>query len=99
LLTAFGDLWGFSSDPEITLEANPGTLEGGGEEKLRGFRAAGINRISFGAQSFRAEHLATLGRIHSAAETLDAFDAARRAGFENLSCDLIYGVPGQTIED
>lgn len=99
LLTAFDRLFGYEADPEITLEANPGTLEGGGEEKLRGFRAAGINRVSFGAQSFDARHLATLGRIHSAEETHGAFDAARRAGFDNVSCDLIFGVPGQTVED
>lgn len=99
LLSTFDRLFGYDADPEITLEANPGTLEGGGEEKLRGFRTAGINRVSFGAQSFDARHLATLGRIHSAEETLGAFDAARRAGFDNVSCDLIFGVPGQTVED
>jgi putative oxygen-independent coproporphyrinogen III oxidase len=99
LLDGFARLWGFCGSPEITLEANPGSLEGGGEEKLRGFRAAGINRVSFGAQSFDARHLATLGRIHSAAETSGAFDAARRAGFDNLSCDLIYGIPGQTLAE
>lgn len=91
--------FGFGEAPEITLEANPGSLEGGGEDKLRGFRAAGINRVSFGAQSFQAKHLATLGRIHSAEETRGAFDAARRAGFDNLSCDLIFGVPGQTPDE
>ncbi len=99
LLTTFDRAWGMDTGAEITLEANPGSLEGGGEDKLRGFRAAGINRVSFGAQSFDARHLATLGRIHSAAETLGAFDAARRAGFDNVSCDLIYGVPGQTVAE
>jgi oxygen-independent coproporphyrinogen III oxidase len=99
ILAAFDRLWGIEEAPEITLEANPGSLEGGGEEKLRGFRAAGVTRISFGSQSFNAKHLATLGRIHSAAETHDAFAAARRAGFEHLSCDLIYGVPGQTVAE
>jgi len=97
LLELFGRLWGYEPDAEITLEANPGSLEGGGEEKLRAFRAAGIGRVSFGAQSFNATHLATLGRIHSADETRDAISAARRAGFENVSCDLIYGIPGQTV--
>jgi oxygen-independent coproporphyrinogen III oxidase len=99
ILQAFDTYWGFEADPEITLEANPGTLEGGNEEKLRGFRTAGANRISFGAQSFQAAHLATLGRIHSAEETLDALKAAARAGFERISCDLIYGIPGQTLAD
>jgi oxygen-independent coproporphyrinogen-3 oxidase len=99
LLSTFERLFGYEAGPEITLEANPGTLEGGGEDKLRGFRSAGVNRVSFGAQSFDARHLATLGRIHSAAETHGAFEAARRAGFDNVSCDLIFGVPGQSIED
>jgi len=99
ILETFDKLWGYGADPEITLEANPGSLEGGGEEKLRGFRAAGLTRLSFGAQSFQARHLATLGRIHSADETRGAFAAARRAGFDNVSCDLIYGVPGQTLEE
>lgn len=99
ILETFDRLWGFDVDPEITLEANPGSLEGGGEEKLRGFRAAGLTRLSFGAQSFQAKHLATLGRIHSADETRGAFAAARRAGFDNVSCDLIYGVPGQTLQE
>ena len=99
ILETFDRLWGIDPDPEITLEANPGSLEGGGEEKLRGFRAAGLTRLSFGAQSFHAKHLATLGRIHSADETRGAFAAARRAGFDNVSCDLIYGVPGQTLAE
>ncbi|MFN2425392.1 MAG: radical SAM family heme chaperone HemW [Candidatus Binatia bacterium] len=99
ILQTFDRLWGMAPDPEITLEANPGSLEGGGEEKLRGFRAAGLTRLSFGAQSFNAKHLATLGRIHSAKETRGAFEAARRAGFDNVSCDLIYGVPGQTLAE
>src|SRR6185369_2286530 len=99
LLRTFDELWGFTDDPEIPLEANPGSLEGGGEAKLRGFREAGINRVSFGAQSFQARHLATLGRIHSADETVGAFAAARRAGFENISCDLIYGIPEQSLAD
>ncbi|HEY2773921.1 MAG TPA: radical SAM family heme chaperone HemW [Candidatus Binatia bacterium] len=99
LLATFDRLWGIQADAEISLEANPGTLEGGGEDKLRGFRSAGVSRISFGAQSFNAQHLATLGRIHSSDETRDAFGAARRAGFDNISCDLIYGIPGQSIAD
>lgn len=99
LLKTFDDLWGFQTDVEITMEANPGSLEGGGEDRLRGFRAAGLTRISFGAQSFQAKHLATLGRIHSAEETRNAFDAARRVGFDNVSCDLIYGVPEQTVAE
>lgn len=82
-------------DVEITLEANPGTVN---EDRLRGFRAAGVNRISFGAQSFQPDLLLALGRRHSVEDTRAALAAARRAGFENLSLDLIYAVPGQSLE-
>jgi oxygen-independent coproporphyrinogen-3 oxidase len=80
-------------DAEITLEANPGTVN---QEKLSGFRAAGINRLSFGAQSFNDATLKFLGRIHSAEETREAAKMAHRAGFERLNLDLIFAVPGQT---
>jgi oxygen-independent coproporphyrinogen-3 oxidase len=92
-------LFGFAENPEITLEANPGTLEGGGAEKLRAFRRAGVNRLSFGVQSFDQRHLQSLGRIHDAADAEAAVAAAREAGFDNLSCDLIFAVPGQTPRD
>lgn len=92
-------LFGFTERPEITLEANPGTLEGGGVEKLRGFRDTGVNRLSFGVQSFDQRHLQSLGRIHDAADAEAAVGAAREAGFDNLSCDLIFAVPGQTLRD
>jgi oxygen-independent coproporphyrinogen-3 oxidase len=78
---------------EITLEANPGTVEAG---RFRGFRAAGVNRISLGVQSFDDGMLAALGRIHSAAEARRAIDAAA-ASFENVNIDLMYGLPGQDI--
>ncbi|HVN87478.1 MAG TPA: radical SAM family heme chaperone HemW [Candidatus Binatia bacterium] len=81
---------------EITLEANPGTIT---LDKLRGFRDAGINRISFGVQSFQPRHLATLGRIHSGNEAMAAVELARRAGFDNLNLDLIFAVPGQTLDE
>lgn len=80
--------------PEITLEANPGTVT---LDKLTGFRHAGINRISFGVQSFHAQHLATLGRMHSSAEAIAAIEGARTAGFDDLNFDLIFAVPGQTL--
>jgi len=88
----------FGLDPgaEITLEANPGTVD---SAKLAGMRAAGVNRISFGAQSFNPAILKFLGRIHSADETRAAADMAHRAGFERLNLDLIFAVPGQTLED
>jgi oxygen-independent coproporphyrinogen-3 oxidase len=89
-------LFGLDRDAEITLEANPGTVEA---VKLRGFRAAGLNRISFGAQSFNPAILRFLGRIHTASETRAAADLAHRAGFERLNLDLIFAVPGQTLED
>jgi oxygen-independent coproporphyrinogen-3 oxidase len=89
------DLFGLERAAEITLEANPGTVDAA---KLAGMRAAGVNRISFGAQSFDAAILKFLGRIHSAAETRAAARAAHRAGFERLNLDLIFAVPGQTEE-
>ena len=99
LLGAIDDAWGIEADPEITMEANPGTLEGSAEERLADFRAAGLTRLSFGVQSFNPKHLATLGRIHSGDEAVNAIAAAGRAGFENVSCDLIFGVPGQTLDE
>lgn len=93
LLAAARRLWPVEAGAEITLEANPGTVD---EAKLRGLRAAGVNRISFGVQSFHDPHLRTLGRIHSAAEAVAALGAARAAGFDNLNLDLIFAVPGQT---
>jgi len=99
LLDGVARLWNIASDAEITMEANPGTLEGSAAERLRAFRAAGINRLSFGAQSFNPTHLATLGRLHGAEDTVAAVEGARRAGFDNVSCDLIFGVPGQNLAD
>jgi oxygen-independent coproporphyrinogen-3 oxidase len=87
---------GIDRDAEITLEANPGTVDAA---KLSGFRAAGVNRISFGAQSFNDVTLKFLGRIHSADETRAAAQLAHRAGFDRLNLDLIFAVPGQTTAD
>jgi oxygen-independent coproporphyrinogen-3 oxidase len=80
---------------EITLEANPGTVE---LERFKGFRAAGVNRLSIGIQSFDEEKLKTLGRIHGREEALRAAEAARAAGFDNFNLDLMFGLPGQTVE-
>ncbi|HEY2525251.1 MAG TPA: radical SAM family heme chaperone HemW [Candidatus Binataceae bacterium] len=88
--------FGLEAGAEVTLEANPGTVEAA---KLGGMRAAGINRISFGAQSFNEDRLKFLGRIHGAAETREAVRLARRAGFERLNLDLIFAVPGQTLDE
>jgi oxygen-independent coproporphyrinogen-3 oxidase len=79
---------------EITLEANPGTVECGDP---RGYREAGINRLSLGAQSFDNRQLAALGRIHSADDIGRAFRAAREAGFGNINLDLMYCLPGQDV--
>lgn len=82
-------------DAEVTIESNPGTVELG---KLREFRAAGFNRISFGIQSFHDDDLKFLTRIHTAAEAEQAVESARNAGFTNVSCDLIFALPKQTPE-
>jgi oxygen-independent coproporphyrinogen-3 oxidase len=81
-----------AADAEVTLEANPGTAEAG---KFRDFRAAGVNRLSLGIQSFDPRHLKSLGRIHDGHEARAAIDMAR-ACFENFNLDLMYGLPGQT---
>ena len=78
---------------EVTLEANPGAADA---ERFADYRAAGVNRLSMGVQSFEPSTLATLGRGHDGPTALRAFDAARRAGFDNVSMDFIYGVHGQT---
>ena len=96
VLEAVGRGFGIASGAEVTLEANPGTVT---RERLAGYRAAGVNRLSLGAQSFHAGHLRTLGRDHTAADIRAAAEAARAAGFANLSLDLIFAVPGQTLAD
>jgi oxygen-independent coproporphyrinogen-3 oxidase len=94
--TAFG-LWPRArGDVEITLEANPGTLDTG---KLEGFRRAGVSRVSFGVQSFVARHLHALGRIHDAQEAINAVRGARSAGFEDVSLDLIFALPEQHLSE
>ncbi len=80
-------------DAEITLEANPGTFE---IEKFAGYKAAGINRLSIGIQSFNAEHLTALGRIHNRDEALRAIEIADRH-FDNYNLDLMYALPKQTL--
>ena len=82
-------------DAEITLEANPGTVD---QERFKGFREAGINRLSIGVQSFQADLLHNIGRIHDDLEARVAIDAAHRAGFDNVNIDLMFGLPGQTTD-
>ncbi len=81
---------------EITLEANPETLD---RDKLAAFRAAGVNRLSLGAQSFHPARLGEMGRGHTPDQTRAALENARAAGFRNIGLDLIYGLPGQTPEE
>jgi oxygen-independent coproporphyrinogen-3 oxidase len=84
-----------TADIEITMEANPGTVECGAPE---GYRAAGVNRLSIGAQSFDAAMLTKLGRIHSVDDIARAVNAARASDFTNINIDLMYGLPGQDVE-
>ncbi len=85
-----------ASDLEVTLEANPGTVD---RERFAGMRGAGVNRLSVGIQSFQPRLLEALGRRHGVDESRDALDAAREAGFDNLSLDLMYAAPTQTLEE
>jgi oxygen-independent coproporphyrinogen-3 oxidase len=84
-----------SDNAEITIEANPGTLN---EKKLREFRKLPINRISFGVQSFKDEELKFLTRIHTSEQASRAVMSAQDAGYENINIDLIYAIPGQTLD-
>lgn len=84
-----------ATDCEITLETNPGTVEHG---RFDGYRAAGVNRLSFGVQSFDDAMLKRLGRIHSAAEAEAAIHEARTAGFDNVNIDLMYALPRQSLD-
>ncbi len=92
LLTAVGRTFEVTEDAEVTMEVNPGAIE---RDDLAGYRAAGVNRLSIGAQSFSAAALGALGRIHSVAEIGLCVAAARGAGFDNVNLDLMHGLPGQ----
>jgi putative oxygen-independent coproporphyrinogen III oxidase len=96
LLRALRQRADFAADAEITLEANPGTIERG---LFSAYRDAGINRVSLGAQSFSAAALQALGRIHSPDDTVLAVEELRRAGFENFNLDLMYALPRQTASE
>lgn len=96
LLREFDKTFGFASEAEITIEVNPGTVT---LQSLRGYRSAGINRISIGVQSFNANELRLLGRIHTADQAENAVFLSARAGFEDIGIDLIYGIPDQSITD
>lgn len=94
ILEALDRRVGFEEGAEITLEANPGTFE---QAKFDAYRQLGINRLSIGIQSFQADKLEALGRIHNGDEARRAADMARRAGFDNFNLDLMHGLPGQTL--
>jgi oxygen-independent coproporphyrinogen-3 oxidase len=85
-----------ADDVEISLEANPGTVC---LERLRGYRSAGVNRLSLGLQTGSDRLLRVLGRLHDRSQGLEAYAAARQAGFENISLDLMFALPGQSRED
>ena len=96
LLSAARDSFALAPDAEITMEANPGTVD---EAWLAAVRALGVNRLSFGVQSALPHELTLLGREHDFAAAVSALAAARAAGFDNLNLDLIYGLPGQSVAD
>jgi len=95
LLQACSQAFAIDEDAEISLEGNPGTLSPG---QLQGLRLAGINRLSFGAQTFDAGLLQTLGRIHSPEAIVQAVESARNAGFTSINLDFMFGLPGQTMQ-
>ena len=95
ILATLRENFRIDAEAEITLEINPGSAN---PERLRAFRSLGVNRASFGAQTFDDAELAKLGRSHSAADALKTFADLRDAGFTNVSFDLIAGLPGQTLD-
>ncbi|WP_279152759.1 radical SAM family heme chaperone HemW [Photobacterium iliopiscarium] len=96
LLTAIETRIPFSDTIEITMEANPGTVEAG---RFEGYRQAGVNRISIGIQSFQDDKLQRLGRIHGSQEAIKAIELAKSAGLNSFNTDLMHGLPDQSIAD
>ncbi len=96
IISTLDNSYDLSKIKEFTIEANPGEAP---KEKLIDFYSLGINRLSIGVQSFKAELLKFLSRIHSADDVFRTFKSARDAGFENINCDLIYNIPRQSLED
>lgn len=95
IFAALREKFAMESVREVTIEANPGTVT---REKLKAYRRAGINRISFGLQSTNNEELKQLGRIHTYEEFLESYMLAREEGFDNINIDLISAIPNQTVE-
>jgi putative oxygen-independent coproporphyrinogen III oxidase len=96
LLTQIKQRVQVSPAAEITMEANPGTVE---QSRFREFHQAGVNRLSIGIQSFQADKLKLLGRVHDDHEAIQAVETAKQAGFDNFNLDLMFGLPQQNIED
>ncbi len=96
LFNAIHPLLPFANDIEITLEANPGSVE---QQRFNDYRQLGINRLSIGIQSFNPAHLKALGRIHDGQQANRAIDAARCAGFDNINIDIMHGLPSQTVAE
>ncbi len=96
IMEVLKEKYDLTEDAEITIEANPGTLD---REKLEIYRKAGINRLSLGLQSAHNQELQTLGRIHTWEEFLESFQLAREAGFSNINVDLMSALPGQSPDD
>jgi putative oxygen-independent coproporphyrinogen III oxidase len=96
ILDACDASFALAADREVTLEANPESVS---RERLAAYRRAGVNRVSFGVQSFRNEELARLSRLHDSRRAAAAAEEARAAGFDNISLDLMMWLPGQRVED
>ena len=94
IMEALAEVFSFEPDSEMSIEANPGTVN---LEKLKTYEKIGLNRISFGLQSAHNEELKALGRIHTWEEFLECDDRARQAGFGNINVDLMSGIPDQTL--
>ncbi len=93
ILQSLGSSYRVTSDAEISVECNPSSINA---DKLSGYLEMGINRLSLGIQSFHDANLKTLGRIHDSKKAIQSYEEIRKAGFDNVSIDLIYGLPGQT---
>lgn len=96
LLKTTAHHFSFHSDIEISMEANPGTVDA---KNFNGYRQAGVNRLSMGVQSLRSSELVWLERIHDVDQAVRAFALARQAGFENINLDFMYGLPAQTMDE
>ncbi|MEE3235022.1 MAG: coproporphyrinogen-III oxidase family protein, partial [Candidatus Latescibacterota bacterium] len=96
ILSTVNDVCGIASDAEITIEANPGSVD---KQKFKALLEVGFNRLSIGVQSFNAQTLNRLGRVHSVEDAVDAFEHARECGFENVNIDLMFSIPNVSERD